>query len=174
MQLIKYLPSFYYGSSEVTNIQSSIGIENDKLQLAIKDLLNQLFISSATWGLDNWETYLGIEVDRGESYDNRRSRIMTRLRGKGTTTKEMIKNVCASFVGGKIEVIEDNANYSFTIKFIDTEGVPSNMDYLLSSLNEIKPAHLGIEYSFTFILIRDLESFTLDKLQNIKIESFAY
>jgi len=40
--------------------------------------------------------------------------------------------------------------YFFEIKFIGTRGIPANMVGLKSILEEIKPAHLGINYVFTF------------------------
>lgn len=172
MELIKYLPSFYVDSKEVLNIQKSIEIENDELQLAIKDLLDQLFVPTATWGLDYWERYLHIEVDRTEAYENRRSRVMTRLRGQGTITKEMIKNVCRSFVGGEVEVIEDNANYTFIIRFIDTRGIPANLNYLKDALQEIKPAHLKVLYRFKYLVISEMNTIRIADLNTMTINDF--
>lgn len=150
MQLMKHLPSFYYNSEEVRNIQASIGIENDMLQAAIKDLLDQLFVETATWGLEYWERYVGLEVDKNEILVNRRSCIMTRLRGQGTTTVEMIKNVCMSFTGGEVDVIEHTERYAFTIKFISIKGIPGNIEYLRGAIEEIKPAHLGFSFEYTY------------------------
>lgn len=164
MELIKYLPSFYYNSEEVRNIQASLETENDALQFAIKDLLDQLFIESATWGLEHWEKYLGLKVDRNEDLINRRSRIMTRLRGQGTTTKEMIKNVCRSFTGGEVEVIENSSQYNFIIKFIDIVGIPGNVDYLSESIEEIKPAHLSFTFEYKYNINNVVGGFTHDYL----------
>lgn len=150
MKLMEYLPSFYYNSEEVKNIQSSIEVENDKLQAAITDLLDQLFVDTATWGLEHWERYVGLEVDRNESLVNRRSRVMSRLRGQGTTTKEMIKNICRSFTGGEVDVVEESGDYSFVIRFIDIRGIPGNIEYLKESIEEIKPAHLAFSFEYTY------------------------
>lgn len=150
MELMKYLPSFYYNSEEVRNIQASIGVENDKLKLAIEDLIDQVFVETATWGLEYWERYVGVEVDKNETLLNRRSRILTRLRGQGTTTKEMIKNVCKSFTGGEVDVIEHNNDYHFVIKFIDIRGIPGNINYLSNAIEEIKPAHLRFAFEYTY------------------------
>nr|WP_303244423.1 YmfQ family protein [uncultured Cellulosilyticum sp.] len=150
MDLMKHLPSFYYNSEEVKNIQASIGAEDDILKQAIEELLSQLFIETATWGLSHWEKYLGIDVDLNEPITNRRARVMTRLRGQGTTTKEMIKNVCRSFTGGEVEIIENSAEYHFIIKFVDVKGIPGNMDYLTSAIEEIKPAHLRFSFEYKY------------------------
>lgn len=160
MNFMKQLPSFYYGSTQVRNIQAAIGIEAEELRAAISDLLDQVFISSATWGLRNWEIYLGLDTNPEESYENRRSRIMSRLRGQGTTTKEMLKNVCQSFSGGEVEIIERYSEYAFVIKFVGTLGRPANLGYLAGAIEEIKPAHLGYSFEFTYNTHEDLGVYT--------------
>lgn len=165
MDFINYLPSFYHNSGEVKNIQSTLNVETDLLKSYIADLLDQLFVSTATWGLSSWEKFLGLPIDETQRLDSRRSRVMTRLRGQGTTTAEMIKNVCSSFSGGDVEIIEDFDNYQITIKFVGTIGIPSNIDYLKSSLAETLPAHLGFSFEYTFNTQNDLRVFTHDQLK---------
>jgi len=53
-------------------------------------------------------------------------------------------------VRNEVEVREHNEQYFFEIKFVGTRGIPANMTGLKSILEEIKPAHLGINYVFTF------------------------
>ncbi len=160
MELIKYLPSFYYGSEEVKNIQACIDAENIKVKEAIQDILNQLFVNTATWGLDSWEKYLGLKIDKNETYENRRARIMTRLRGQGTITKTMLKNVCESFINGTVEIIENSPDYSFVIKFIDIRGIPANIEYLRSTIEEIKPAHLSFAFEYVYRTHTQLSVYT--------------
>ncbi len=173
MELIEYLPFFYRNSVEVLNIQNSINDENEKIQLDLKELLDQLFIDTATWGIDFWEKYLGIEIDRSESLENRRSRLMTRLRGQGTTTKEMINNICRSFTGGEVDIIENNENYFFIIKFIGVDGIPNNLNYLKGAIKEVKPAHLNVIYEMKYLIIDSVENMTLNDLQNTKMLLFS-
>lgn len=146
----QYLPSFYYNCEEVRNILASIELESNKLHVAIKDLLDQLFIETATWGIEHWERYLGLEVDNTENIENRRSRVKTKLRGNGTFTKESLKNICRSFVNGEVEIIEDTANYRFVIKFIDIKGIPGNIDYLTKAIEDVKPAHLAFSFEYAY------------------------
>ena len=166
MELIDYLPNFYHNSEEVKNIQASIEVEHSLLQDKIVDLLDQLFVNTATWGLEYWEKYLGLDIDRNETLENRRSRIMTRLRGQGTVTKEMLKNVCSSFSGGEVEIIEISNEYRFVIKFIGTIGIPKNMSYLSKSIDEIKPAHLSYTFEYTFNTYEVLKRYTHNQLSN--------
>lgn len=165
MDLIKYLPSFYYESQEVRNIQASLSSENIEVKQCIKDVLKQLFIDTATWGLDYWERILALQIDTKENLENRRARIKTRLRGTGTVTKDMIKNVCESFVNGKVDIIENANDYSFVIKFIDIKGIPGNVEYLKSSIEEIKPAHLNFSFEYLYNTWNSVKELTWEQIK---------
>jgi hypothetical protein len=73
-----------------------------------------------------------------------------KLRGSGTVTKEYIKAVATAFSGGEVAVIEYPKEYRFEIKFVGVLGIPPNMAGFLATLNDIKPAHLGYEISYTY------------------------
>ncbi|NFN14590.1 DUF2313 domain-containing protein [Clostridium botulinum] len=117
----------------------------DSTNADIQDLINQCFIETATWGLDTWEKELGIQNNINYSYAIRRSRILAKLKGQGTTTIEAIKNICKSFVED-VEVIEHNQEYYFEINLLSHKGFPSGFDTLYDSIREVKPSHLGVNY----------------------------
>lgn len=148
--LMKYLPQYWHEIKEMIALQETLGIELGELEHKLKDLFLQCFIDSATWGLDLWEKELALKTNYKNSYEHRREMIKAKLRGASTTTKYMIENVARAFSNGEVEVIEHNDEYFFDIKFIGTRGIPSNLEGLKNTLNEIKPAHLGIKYIFTF------------------------
>lgn len=155
-EYIEYLPSFYNVSDVVINVQEAFNLEGFELKVATQDLFKQFFIDTATWGLSNWEKYLGIPVNTLKSDADRRTVIKGRLRGSGTTTKNMIKNIAESFSNGTVDVIEDNINYKFTIKFTGVVGIPSNMEDFKNTIENVKPAHLQVEYKFKYITVKDL------------------
>ena len=66
-----------------------------------------------------------------------------------------------------MEVIEHNDKYYFDIKFVGTRGIPSNMTGLKSILEEIKPAHLGINYVFTFATWGEVKKLTWGDLKKM-------
>lgn len=150
MSLIDLLPDYYKNSAEVINIQESFEHWTTYLNLARDDLLLQLNVNTATWGLALWEKYLGLSTDVSKSNEFRRERIRAKIRGIGTVTKQMIVDVASSYSNGEVEVIEDNASYSFKIKFIGTKGIPGNMADLSVTINEIKPAHLAFTFEYTY------------------------
>lgn len=150
MALIDLLPPNYKNSGEVIELQGAFEHWTEALNIAKEDLFLQLNVSSATWGLNIWEKALGIEIDVSKPSEYRRTRIMSKLRGAGTTTKEMIQNVSESYANGEVDVIENNPDYIFTIKFVGLKGIPPNLDDLKKAIEDIKPAHLAVEYEFTY------------------------
>lgn len=150
VDLMKYLPWYYQNSEVMRTIQNANSLEVGKLKYSIDDSVNQLFVDTATWGLDRLEKIFNIETDINKSYEDRREVLKAKLRGSGTVTKQMIKNVAQAFSGGEVEVIEDNANYNFIIRFIGIRGIPKNMQGLIDAIEDIKPAHLGYSFSYTY------------------------
>lgn len=149
MALINGLPSFYQESKQVVDIQTSLEKEREILEINIKKLINDLFVLSCE-DIDRWEKLLGIKTDISKELEFRKTNVLARIRGKGPTTIELIKNVSESYSNAEVDVIEDNENYSFTVKFVGMKGIPTNLDDLKKAIDEIKPAHLNVEYSFTY------------------------
>jgi uncharacterized protein YmfQ (DUF2313 family) len=148
--MLAYLPRYYETSRVMGSILQAQGTEIDKLGQALDETLAQFFVNTATWGLDTWEKELGLAGYAGKPDDQRRSRIISKLRGMGTTTVSLIKNVAESYVYSTVEVTSNTAQYGFAVKFIDTRGVPPNLDDLKAAIEEIKPAHLMVIYEFIY------------------------
>jgi uncharacterized protein YmfQ (DUF2313 family) len=163
MALLDLLPESYSKSPEVTNLQESFDYCVSELVRAKAELFDQLFANTATYGLTAWEKALGIETNISESYEFRRERIQAKLRGAGTTTKSMIKHVATSYSNGEVEVIEDQANHSFKVKFIGTKGIPPKIDDLTLTIEEIKPAHLSFKFEYTYNTWNDVSAITWDE-----------
>lgn len=163
--LNKYLPSFLLDNKELVEILKVANIEIANIDNLIQDLYKQCFIKTATWGLKFWEENLDIKTDINKSYEERRSIILAKLRGQGTTTKKMIQSVAQSFVDGIVEVIEKNQDYAFQINIESIKGFPYKLDSLYNGIDEIKPAHLGTEYN--------LKSTTKDRIRFASITRSA-
>ena len=150
--LLEYLPSFYHNSDVIKSFMESNSIEVDTLKAYIEDLSKNLYVKTATWGLDLFEEELGLVTDKSISYEERRERILAKKRGNGTTTKAMIKNTAEAFSGGEVEVIENFNDYSFIVKFVGILGIPKNLTLFKNMIEDIKPAHLNYELAFTYVV----------------------
>lgn len=150
MVIKNYIPLTIYNKKILNDIYAIQQGEIDIVYTDVQDLINQCFISTATWGLSYWELEFGIATIETDSYEIRRSRIMAKIRSNATCTPAMIKNVAESFSNGTVDVIEDPANYCFTIKFVSTKGIPPKLSDLQNAIEQIKPAHLGVNYAYTY------------------------
>ena len=164
MSLINKLPSFY--DNDITRpIQNSFTVEVNSVNDEVENTLNQFFVDSATYGLDKWESMLGISKNTFD-IQTRRENIKAKMRSRGTTTVSVIKNICEAYSNGKVEVIVNHSDYSFVIDFIDTIGIPKAFDELDKAINEIKPCHLAHSYKFNYNTHGDLSNYTHEQLAN--------
>lgn len=150
VDLARYAPPFLAEIRELKAIYETEGYAMGLLEHELSDLLDQCFISTATWGLTRWEEVYGLVTNMALSYEQRREILLAKLRGQGTTTAQMIKETAETFSGGEIEVIEDNPNHHFTVRFIGIKGIPRNMNAFISMLEDIKPAHLAYSFEYRY------------------------
>lgn len=149
---MSYLPDYYQTSEIQINIAQAEGLEFDKLRQAISETLAQFFVRTATWTLDDWEEELGLTPANNQPDSERQARIVSKIRGYGTATISLIGEVAQSYDNGKVAAIQDHAAYKVYIRFIDTLGIPPNLDDCKKALREIVPAHLDIEYEFSYLI----------------------
>ena len=107
----------------------------------------QFFVTTATWGLAAWEAALGLDTDISKSYEDRRTRILSKLLGQGATTKTLIQSIAKTFFSGDVVVTEYPSGYRFDIRMVGALGIPVNMNDLTAAVEEIKPAHLDFTFS---------------------------
>jgi hypothetical protein len=155
--LMDYLPRYYQDSKAMMEIMKIDAAELESLNAATLDVFDQFFINKATWGLDNWEKILNI-TPSDRSYAQRRSVIISRLRGTGVVTAALIKNVAESFLNGEVQVTEVFSNYEILVKFIGTRGIPDDLEGLRKSIRDIVPAHLGIQFIITYLAFIELDN----------------
>ncbi|MGF7049170.1 uncharacterized protein YmfQ (DUF2313 family) [Paenibacillus sp. DS2015] len=173
-RLRDYLPDYYAEIVEMDNLTATEGVEFDALYSDIETLLNESYPETSTIFLDRYEKDLQILVDKTKPVDQRRSVIISKMRGSGKVSGSMIKNVAQAYDGGTLEVGVDIPHYTIIITFIDTMGIPLNLDDLKQALEDIKPAHMALEYKFRYLLIREIHNvMTLKQLETIKLSNFT-
>ena len=149
MNLIDKLP-YFYDNGYTRPIIEAEQTERDILIEEIADVLKQMYVSTATWGLDYWEDMLFLPRNEGKTYEERRSRIYARIRSTKTTTVEVVKEIASAFFGAKnIIVTEHNSNYSFNIDFENIEVDTVKLQDVINTLEIYKPAHLNYDFTFS-------------------------
>lgn len=168
MSLINKLPSFY--DNNITKpIQDSFSVEANSINDEVEKTLEQFFVDSATYGLDYWEKMLGISKNNND-IQTRRENIKAKMRSRGTTSIEVIKNICEAYSNGEVEVIVNHSDYSFIIKFVGSIGIPQAFDELDKTIESIKPCHLAHSYEFTYNAHNRLSKFTHEELSRFTHE----
>lgn len=160
MDLIKLLPDYYGRNVTMQTLQEILSAATDELDDGLSSTIQQCFAATASTLLSRWENLLGLEIDVTKSDEFRRERIAAKMSGSGTTTKAMIIDTASRYSNGEVEVIEDNANSRFTIRFVGTLGIPGNMEDLKLTIEEIKPAHLAVTYEYIYNTWDDIGALT--------------
>ena len=159
--MLEKMPGYYRKSKVMNDLIHSIENEFERLKQETILTENQFFVILSDRDIKNHEEDVGLVTDTSADIETRRGRVLSKLRGTGTVTKTMMKNVAASFVNGDIEIIEYPSEYCFAVKFTSKTGVPYNIADIQAMIEEIKPAHLAVEYIFTYRLWQDI----LDEIQ---------
>jgi hypothetical protein len=119
-------------------------------------LKNEIQITEDTFFVMLSEKYIDRHCDdlgipaSGDGVALKRSRILARLRGLATMTPANLENVVNAYVYGSVRIEEFPGQYLFKIKFINKKGTPENLDEIMSVVELVKPAHLAVEYVFTY------------------------
>lgn len=158
--MLRYLPP-YERKSEVFNaILDAYDREFRNFEQSLGVVKRNNFLDSSIETLWVFERDLGIKTVPTLPYDQRREQIASRNRAAfAQTTVESIKVVANAYGNGEVEVLESTEPGVYEIKFIG-KGIPNNLDGLKEALDIAMPAHLGIEYVFTFSPWKDLRNTT--------------
>lgn len=168
-KVMSNMPKYYANSMVMSSLAAAEDNELARFTETIQATLNQFFVDTSDFTLDRWEKEFGIRTNPSKPLADRRSVIKSKMRGSGTITINLIKNITESYTNGSVEVTENNAEYSFTITFVDDRGIPPNLPDLQAAIEVIKPAHLAVIYEFTYNTYEYLNQFTYDFLK-----SFSY
>ena len=147
MNLINKLPSFYEKCPKTNSIQNELSSEINTLYSKVQGTIDQLCVNNVTWALGEWEKFAGIKKTDG-TMEQRRSRVVAKLKAKGTTTLEVMKSLCKSY-SEDIRVTEIFNEYKILLELIVNKDEEIPKAYNFSDMNEaiweIKPAHLNHE-----------------------------
>ena len=150
MKLIDKLPSFYEECPTTNTIQEGLQSEADNLHKKVNSTIDQLYISTATWALSEWEKFAGIKKTDG-NFEQRRARVASKLKAKGTTTLEVMSSLCKSYVDDA-KITELFNEYAILLELIinSDDDIPKqyNIIDIDEAIWEIKPAHLAHKFDF--------------------------
>lgn len=145
VSILKYLPYFLSKDYKFKTTNNACDVEHENIKQYIKDCFNQLFVESATWGLDLWEQFLGLPIDKNNDYKTRRAKILSRMNNRQTVTLEFVNYLINLFVADKTGYAVD-----YPEKYLLEIMLPDNRVTDFKALEDILgiyiPAHIGWKY----------------------------
>lgn len=159
----KYIPRIYKKSKYMNSLYGALNqmfLDTENLKENYK---NQFFIETAVLGLEILEKEM--ELPGSGELAQRREEVLARMRGRGTCTPFLVKEIAKVYTGGDVEIIENFKGYSFIIKVINIVGNPPNIEGLRVIIKEIKPAHLSFDFEFKYNTWGDIEGKTWGALR---------
>ncbi|SFO70481.1 Concanavalin A-like lectin/glucanases superfamily protein [Acidaminococcus fermentans] len=143
----KYLPLFLINDPTFKSWLDTQSEEHKRLWMDIVDAWKQFYVEEATWGLSDWEKFLGIPTDEKLSYTVRRSAIIAKMNGTQTVTKEFLERTINSFTSDKSSRVVDHPDqYSVDI-YLPNGGVLS-FEEMDKAIRTFMPAHIGWRYIY--------------------------
>lgn len=168
--MFDYIPGYFRTAKNFKKIMDAVLKQFDKVDDAVQDIINQIYVDTSTWGLQYWENDYKLEHNLNLTIEERRSRIKAKIRGTGKTDRKLIQKIAEAYSNGEVSV---GFNGKIIITFIGTRGIPSALDELKKQLAEIRPSGLDIVYFFTYLSWNEFdaldaetqESMTWDQLE---------
>lgn len=144
IDISKYLPEFVTKDNDLNAVLKTFSSEHSIERNELLDILNQFFISSATWGLDAWEKVFDIYSKPTDSYELRRAKIYTKLQAKQISTVEFLRQMCAKYFpkNSTVQIKEENEKNLFYL-IANSTALDNDYNALRDAIEIYKPAHLA-------------------------------
>lgn len=144
VNLSKYLPAFLTKDPEFAAKLAAESAAHEEVRQNLDDILKQFFVTTATWGLDDWEDFLGITTDTNKTVDARRQAIIKKINGNNVVTLEFLTRLVNMYVAdGQAFIIDHPETYNVDILYHGGQV----LDYkeLEMAVHTYIPAHLGFK-----------------------------
>jgi hypothetical protein len=157
--MISYLNKLYRDDPWVNELFNSAGVEMDKIGDLLDEIVNQMFFDTAIEdGLMIYEKELGITTNTSLNLADRRSAISAKWKMGSKSDLELIQLIADSWHNGAVEV--EFLSGKIHVQFVSIYGIPTDLDGLKDAIEQIKPAHLAIYYTFKYRTHGQLTSYT--------------
>ena len=164
-ELTQYVPKRYWGNDEVQKlIYEKLTDRLNWLEGIFEEIVNNAYIKDMKEeALSKLEKEFKIKPDSEMTLEDRKTFLLSILRGVGVTNVEKLKNIAKTYECGDIEVIQNYSSYSIIIKFVSILGIPKRLNDLKKAIEKVVPCHLGISYEFKYNTLNDLTPYTLQE-----------
>lgn len=126
-----------------------IGREWDEMAAWSNDLKREIYVQTCTWSIAIWEWVYGFEPDESMTLEERRQRIMSKVRGVRPINPEVMRRGISAVSGADAGVKDFSDPYSFAVT-MNVTNRPIPMERVLQFIYETKPAHLAVSVEVIF------------------------
>lgn len=140
-EMLMHLPKFLADLREFNQIVRSEAPKFKQMELDINDLLDQSFVSTATWGLDIWERIAYISREPDSTIDQRRRKIINHLSSNQPATHRLLESLLNNFLADDSADIQFNKNIPYKLD-IHFNMLDFNWQRMLNEFQLAVPAHL--------------------------------
>lgn len=154
VNLLRYLPKFLAKDPTFKNLEDTLSWEHEQYRLKLVDIAKQFFLETSTWGLSDWENFLGITPNSEQSFELRKAVARVKLRGADTMTVENTKRLMREFMTEGEPLIEELGDFEIRVGL---DNAVYSWKELFQALLEYLPAHL--DFSIKFQDHRELDIF---------------
>ena len=144
-EILKLINKIFRNDEFTKHVAASGQYKINELLEKIEDLKNNIFLDTATWYLNTLEKELNLEYSEDKSISERKDIISAKWRGAGKLTLELLQDTVRAYTDNTVNV---KFNGVIIIDFSSKIGKPKDVKSLMKSIEEVIPAHLGVEYVF--------------------------
>lgn len=146
--LISYIHKLLRQDPYINDLFGAVGKTLDDLEGTLKKLSNEFLFSTMTEDrIKELEKELAYTTD-SKTLEGKRAEIEARWKMSGKCDVELLQTIANSWRNGVIKVSFIDA--TIEIKFVSLVGIPDDLNTLKFMIDEAKPAHLPINFSFMY------------------------
>lgn len=142
VELRRYLPTFLFHDATFSDTLGTLSHEHEIQRLTLTDAAQQAFVKTATWGLDDWEEFVGLEHESADTLQTRRNKILMKLAGVDSVTVPFLTRLVNLYVADSQAVVIDHPE-TYSIEILHHGGQVLDYDGLEDAINTYIPAHIG-------------------------------
>lgn len=142
VDILKYLPPFLGKDKSFKAANNADSTEHNAIRADLQDLLDQLYVVTATWGIEKWEELVDIAPQDSADIAARRAAVIQKLGISPSVTVAFLQSLINRNVTDKSGVVEADSEH-YAVDFTIPPGKVSDSNALFTNIDTYIPAHLG-------------------------------
>lgn len=145
VDILQYLPSFLNKDKLFRATNDADSAEHDSIRVDLQDLLDQLCVLTATWGIEKWEELVDVTPQKGTDIESRRAAVLLKLKKPPSVTADFLEKLINQYIADKSGTVTDHPE-TYTTDFSTPLLDKENMAGMTRDVRIYIPAHIGPVY----------------------------